>query len=55
MLENQDIIEKITQRLILAMAYNREVYIDKIQFNLNCAIDHFYRATLAKKMVRLSG
>jgi hypothetical protein len=49
MSKNEDVITRVTKRLVLAMAYKREIFKDKIEGHLKGAIVHFYQAILAKK------
>ena len=42
-------MERIASQIVLAMAYNRQAFKDKIEEHVGGAFLEFYKATLAKK------
>jgi hypothetical protein len=49
--EDNDLVIKIAKRIIMSMAYNREVFKDKVEEHVGGALLEFYKASLAKKNI----
>ena len=49
--EDKALAVKVTKRIIVSMAYNREVFKDKVEEHVGGALLEFYKASLAKKNI----
>lgn len=49
--EDKDLAVKVAKRIIMSMAYNREVFKDKVEEHIGGALLEFYKASLAKKNI----
>lgn len=50
MSSKNEMAQRIASRVLLSMAYNREVFKDKVEEHVSGALLEFYKATLATKM-----